>query len=118
MIDTSYSTAISKVLPGTFVPDVGDETPTTTPLAGIGTPQPAPRPEDQTFAATLQKFFGDVNGQLQTADQNTQDLAVGKTNDIGKVVTSVEEANLSLQFAEAVRTKLLTAYQQISQMQF
>ncbi len=46
-----------------------------------------------------------------------RDLADGKTNDLQKVVTSVEEANLSLEYAMAVRQKLLTAYTTISQMQ-
>ena len=39
-----------------------------------------------------------------------RDLADGKTNDLQKVVTSVEEANLALHFTMAMRSKLLDAY--------
>ena len=42
---------------------------------------------------------------------------MGKTNDLNKVVTSVEEANLALQYTIALRTKLIDAYQEISRMQ-
>lgn len=113
-----YASAMSKVLPGTFVPDVGDETPVTGAIPGIGSDQQQGGTSDgKTFLDTLKGMVSDVNTKLTTADQNTQDLATGRTNDLGKVVTSVEEANLSLQFALAMRTKLLTAYQQIQQMQ-
>jgi flagellar hook-basal body complex protein FliE len=62
-------------------------------------------------------MLSDVNDKLNTSDANMQDLATGRTNDIQKVVTSVEEANLALQYTMAVRTKLLDAYQEIARMQ-
>ncbi|MHB8153748.1 MAG: flagellar hook-basal body complex protein FliE, partial [Bacillati bacterium] len=46
-----------------------------------------------------------------------QQLASGQTHDTAKVVTSVEEANLAFEFTLAIRNKLLSAYQEISQMQ-
>ena len=52
--------------------------------------------------------------QADDSDQNIQDLATGPTNDIEKVVTSVEEANLSLQYTMSIRTKLLDAYQNLA----
>ena len=70
-----------------------------------------------SFKDTVKNLLDDVNTKLTTSDQNIQDLSVGKTNDIEKVVTSVEEANLALQYTMAVRTKLLDAYQEISRMQ-
>jgi len=113
-----YSSAISRAIPGTFVPDIGDETPNVAPIPG-GADQGAAQPAqgDKSFIDTLKDTLGDVNTKMVTANQNTQDLAAGRTNDLGKVVTSVEEANLAFQFALALRTKLLTAYQQIQQTQ-
>ena len=117
-----YASAISNVLPGTFVPDMGpskakDETPIVTPIPGgpaaVGDSQGA----TPSFKDTLSQALADVNDKLQSSDQATRDLADGKTNDLQKVVTSVEEANLALNFTMAMRTKLLEAYQQISQMQ-
>jgi flagellar hook-basal body complex protein FliE len=113
-----YGSAISKVLPGTFVPDLGsaiksDETPLVGPIPGAAAGAEAPR----SFKDTVKAMLDDVNDKLNVSDQNTRDLAAGKTNDLEKVVSSVEEANLALSFTMAMRTKLLEAYQQIAQMQ-
>jgi flagellar hook-basal body complex protein FliE len=63
-------------------------------------------------------MLSDVNDKINTSDSNTRDLATGATNDLAKVVTSVEEANLALQYTMAIRSKLLTAYSSISNIQF
>ena len=95
-----------------LVPDVtpGTDTPHVSPIPGTGDGV-------TSFKDTVKGLLEDVNTKLVTSDQNIQDLATGKTNDIEKVVTSVEEANLALQYTMAVRTKLLDAYQEISRMQ-
>ena len=110
-----YAGAISKVIPGTFVPDLGaaagpDERPTVTPLPGGEGPA-------TSFKDTVKQMLTDVNDKVIASDQATRDLADGKTNDLQKVVTSVEEANLALNFTMAMRSKLLEAYQEISRMQ-
>ncbi len=109
-----YGSAIGRVIPGTFVPDLGssDETPTVTPIPGGGDASGA-----TSFKDTVKQMLSDVNDKINTSDSNTRDLATGATNDLQKVVTSVEEANLALQYTMAVRTKLLTAYTQISNLQ-
>lgn len=112
---TDYASAISRVIPGTFVPDLGTgaETPTVSPIPG-GTDTSGAA---TSFKDTVKKLMADVNDKLVASDQASKDLATGKTTDIDKVVTSVEEANLSLQYAMAIRSKLISAYQTISQMQ-
>ena len=113
-----YASAISKIVPGTFVPDMGkaSETPNVGAIPGgaAGVTAPAATP---SFVDTMRGALDDVNTKLQSSDQATRDLADGKTNDMAKVVTSVEEANLALSFTMAMRTKLLESYQTISQMQ-
>jgi flagellar hook-basal body complex protein FliE len=118
-----YASSISSVIPGTFVPDLGaatklDERPNVGPIpegaagvAGIGETQ-AP-----SFKDTVKSMLADVNDKITTSDQAQRDLASGKTNDLQKVVTSVEEANLALNFTMAMRSKLMEAYQEISRMQ-
>ena len=115
-----YGSAISKIMPGTFVPDLGaatrlDETPNVGPIpggaAGVGE---APA---TSFKDTVKAMLADVNDKVNASDQATRDLADGKTNDLQKVVTSVEEANLALNFTMAMRSKLLDAYTEISRMQ-
>ena len=115
-----YGSVISKVMPGTFVPDMGaalklDETPKTGGIpGGIGALEGA---SGASFMDTLKAELGDVNGKIVGSDALQRDLATGKTNDLGKVVTSAEEANLALSFTTAMRSKLLEAYQEISRMQ-
>ena len=109
-----YANAISSVVPGTFVPDLGasNEKPNVGPIPGGGDASGVTR-----FKDTVMSMLNDVNDKINTSDANTRDLATGATNDVGKVVTSVEEANLSLQYTMAIRSKLLSAYTQISTLQ-
>jgi flagellar hook-basal body complex protein FliE len=103
-----------------FIPDVAlprSEAPTVTPLApssagkSIGTDSNEPSFKDQVYG-----LLNDVNEKLTTSDQNVRDLAMGKTNDLNKVVTSMEEANLALSYTIAVRSKLLDAYNEIARI--
>jgi flagellar hook-basal body complex protein FliE len=118
---------MSKVLPGTFAPDMSaSEAPKISPIPGMpnapidagqegGDTGAVPSVSGVTsFKDTVKQLLEDANNAINTSDQNTRDLASGKTNDINKVVTSVEEANLSLQYTMAIRTKLLEAYTEIS----
>ena len=107
-----YSSAIGSIVPGTFVPDLGkmDEKPDVSAIPGAADP-------NVTFKDTLQKLLTDVNTKINTSDDLTRDLATGATGDIQKVVTSVEEANLSMQYMMSIRTKLLDAYSEISRLQ-
>ncbi|MGH7662075.1 MAG: flagellar hook-basal body complex protein FliE [Vulcanimicrobiaceae bacterium] len=102
-----------------FIPDIAiprSEAPTVTPLAppsagkGLGTEE-APSFKDQVYS-----LLKDVNDKIVTSDQNVQDLAMGKSKDLDRVVTSVEEANLALSYTIAIRSKLLDAYNEISRI--
>ena len=102
-----------------FMPDIGapqSEAPTITPLPS-GTQPVAPGGEVPSFRDQVYNLIKDVNEKLTTSDQNVRDLAMGKTKDLDKVVTSVEEANLALQYTIAIRSKVLDAYQEISRIQ-
>ena len=132
-----YGSAISKIVPGTFVPDLGaaiklDERPNVGPIpgggagiapdgaagvTGIGPSTGSGQAEGTSFRDTVKSMLADVNDKINVSDQAQRDLATGKTNDLQKVVTSVEEANLALNFTMSMRTKLLEAYQEIARMQ-
>lgn len=111
-INSSYDAAMRSAIPGTFVPDIGSsndvQTQAIPDAGGAGAP---------SFKDTVKSFLADVNDKVTTSDQLSRDLATGRTNDVSKVVTSVEEANLSMQFTLAIRNKLLQAYTEVSQMQ-
>ena len=118
-----YGSAISKLIPGTFVPDLGaatnaSERPNVGPIPGVGAVTGTGATESTgSFKDTVKAMLADVNDKVNASDQATRDLADGKTNDLQKVVSSVEEANLALNFTMAMRTKLLEAYQEIARMQ-
>lgn len=112
-IDPTFKSAISNIVPGTFVPDIGTGTPKTEPIANDA----ATAASGASFKDTVKSFLADVNDKVTTSDALSQDLATGKTHDVNKVVTSVEEANLALQFTMSIRNKLLDAYQEVSRMQ-
>ncbi|MDP9025337.1 MAG: flagellar hook-basal body complex protein FliE [Candidatus Eremiobacteraeota bacterium] len=109
----SYGSAVSKVIPGTFVPDIA--APKSEPLGaddagGVGS-------ANGSFKDALKGFLNDVNDKQVVADQKSQDLALGKSGDFEGTVKSVEEAGLAMQFTLSVRNKLLEAYQEIQRMQ-
>jgi len=100
------------------VPDLGsavrpDEAPNVGPIPG----GPAGETSATSFKDTVKSLLADVNDKIVASDQASRDFADGKTNDLGKVVTSVEEANLALNYTMAMRQKLLDAYSEISRMQ-
>lgn len=111
-INSSYISAMSNAIPGTYVPDIS--------AAGEPATQAIPpgnAAAGASFKDTVKSLLSDVNDKVTQSDQLSRDLATGKTNDVSKVVTSVEEANLAMQFTLAIRNKLLDAYNEISRMQ-
>ena len=109
---TPYAKAISSVLPGTFVPDMGNASPKSEPLAGAGAVAAT------SFKDTVASLLNDVNAKEVDASQKSVALATGKSNDIAGTVKSVEEAGLAMQMTMAVRNKVMDAYKELQQMQF
>jgi len=119
-INSAYNDAMRNVLSGTFAPDAASVAPRTeaipsdSPDAVGGVTGAGATP---SFRDTVKSFLDDTNDKMSTSDQLSRDLASGKTNDLNKVVTSVEEANLAMSFTLAVRNKLMDAYTEVSRMQ-
>jgi flagellar hook-basal body complex protein FliE len=103
-----------------IIPDIASpssELPTITPLAPTNGVQTANSTEEvPSFKESVMNLLKDVNTKLEDSDQNVRDLAMGKTNDLDKVVTSVEEANLALEYTIAIRSKLLDAYNEVARI--
>jgi flagellar hook-basal body complex protein FliE len=111
----SYGSAIQRVSPGTFVPDIGPKTqaPSSELLPADGDATAA-----ASFKDTVSALLGDVNDKMVGASQASQDLATGKSNDLDGTIKSVEEASLAFQLTMSVRNKLMDAYSEIQQTQF
>lgn len=124
----NYSDALKAYKPAQFVPDTPlDNAPKITALnpgeiaslTGADAAQETAAASDaQGFGQMVKGYMDDLNNRLESADHKTNDLMTGKTHDTGAVVTSVEEADLSMQFALAMRSKLTAAYQSIEQITY
>jgi flagellar hook-basal body complex protein FliE len=95
----------------------------TGPVAPIGAPQPPEAPTEsegvggKSFSDFLSEKMGEVNNLQQQSDQAIQDLASGKVQDLSKVVSAVEKANLAFQMMIQIRNKLADAYDELRRMQ-
>lgn len=66
-----------------------------------------------SFEETMREAIKQVAEVHNTAEQAIEDFSKGKVQDIHQVVVAVQKADLSMQTLMAVRTKLLTAYEEI-----
>lgn len=88
-------------------------------IGPIDAPKPPAGPgasgqvQGKDFASFLQEKIGEVNELQQNADKAIQDLATGKEQDITKVVSAAEKANLAFQMMVQIRNKLVDAYQEV-----
>ena len=72
----------------------------------------------QDFATMLKAALDQVNSAQQDARQLTQQFELGDPNtNLQDVVLSLQKASLSFQTMVQVRNKLVTAYQEIMNMQ-
>jgi flagellar hook-basal body complex protein FliE len=70
-----------------------------------------------SFSDTLQSALNQVDNSVATADQNAKAFASGNQSvSLSDVVVSLEQANLSLQAAAAVRDKVVAAYSNVMNM--
>lgn len=88
--------------------------------AGPPAPPPPPgagEPGGRPFSDFLSEKIAEVNQLQLDSDQAIQNLVTGKEQDLGKVVSAVEKANLAFQMMLQVRNKLVDAYQELMRMQ-
>ena len=65
------------------------------------------------FGSMLTNAIGDLEKTQEAAAAQSQALATGQTQDLSSVITAVQEAQLSMQFASQVRNKAVEAYSEI-----
>lgn len=70
------------------------------------------------FSQTLKAAVDQVNDTQQSAGQMTRDFVSGESDkNLHEVMISLQKANISFQSMIQVRNKLVTAYQEIMNMQ-
>ena len=94
-------------------------------LIGAGGLRPDPgraaRPEQGAqggadFAALLKKNLTEVNELQQDATRAVEDLMTGQRNDLEGVILATEKADLAFQTLQAMRNKVMEAFQEIQQI--
>jgi flagellar hook-basal body complex protein FliE len=71
-----------------------------------------------SFSDTLQSALNQVDNTVATADQKAKAFTSGSQSvSLSDVVVSLEQANLSLQAAAAVRDKVVAAYSNVMNIQ-
>jgi flagellar hook-basal body complex protein FliE len=65
------------------------------------------------FGSMLTNAIGNLEKTQEAASTQAQALATGQTDDLSSVITSVQEAQLSMQLASQVRNKAVEAYTEI-----
>jgi flagellar hook-basal body complex protein FliE len=78
---------------------------------------PATAPEGG-FASTLGSAIQQVNDLQTTAEQKVTDLLTGNGQDVHAATLSVERASLGFDLMLQVRNKVVSAYQEVSRLQF
>lgn len=72
----------------------------------------------QTFSDYLDKSMASLNQSMAVVNDGTKDLVSGKVEDLGQIMVNMTEAQLNLQTAVQVRNKVITAYNDLKEMQF
>lgn len=73
---------------------------------------------ESSFADTLNTAMRQVNDLQATAEQKVTNLLTGSGEDVHSAALSVERASLAFDLMLQVRNKVVSAYQEISRLQF
>ena len=72
--------------------------------------------QGQKFSQVLKSSLAEVNRLQVDAEQATNALATGRTDNVAEVMTAVNKAEVAFQMLLQIRNKLLDAYTEVRQM--
>jgi flagellar hook-basal body complex protein FliE len=70
------------------------------------------------FGSVLKTAINQVEDLHGSAEQQVTDLLKGDRSDVHNVMIAVEKADIAFQLMMQVRNKIVSAYQEVSHMQF
>jgi len=73
--------------------------------------------EGVNFADMLKQAMQEVSTVEHTAEQEARNLMTGQETDMHTAILAVQKADVSFQMMMAVRSKLISAYQEVMRMQ-
>ncbi len=68
------------------------------------------------FADTFKQYLGEVTDLQQQASEAVRDLTTGQTSDLAGVMGAIEKSDLAFKTLVAIRSKLMTAYEELRNM--
>jgi flagellar hook-basal body complex protein FliE len=86
--------------------------------AEMGAAAGANRASGGGFAETLRGAMDEMGSLQGAAESKVADVLEGSGGDVHSALIAVERADLSFQLMMQVRNKIVSAYQEISRMQF
>ncbi len=80
--------------------------------------QQVEKPETQDFKAVFTGLVENLNTEMEAPDSLMKDVAMGNTNvDIHDVMTAMAKAELGINVATGITTKVIQTYDKIMQIQ-
>lgn len=76
----------------------------------------APAPGAASFKDVLMKNLEKVNELQQDATRAVEDAMTGKRDDVESVLAATQQADMAFKMLQAVRNKVMDAYEEIKQM--
>jgi flagellar hook-basal body complex protein FliE len=73
---------------------------------------------EDNFGSVLTNAINQVEQLHGSAEQQVTDLLKGDRSDVHNVMIAVEKADIAFQLMMQVRNKIVSAYQEVSRMQF
>jgi flagellar hook-basal body complex protein FliE len=81
-------------------------------------PMQQPGDSEGNFGSALKTAINQVEQMHTSAEQQVTDLLKGDRSDVHNVMIAVEKADVAFQLMMQVRNKIVSAYQEVSRMQF
>lgn len=82
---------------------------------GAGAPRPVD-PNAPSFKDALMQNLQKVNQMQQDASRSVEDLMTGKRDDVESVLMATQQADAAFKMLQAVRNKVMEAFEEIKQM--
>lgn len=86
------------------------------PRPQVGGVQPAPGPGAPSFKDVLLENLREVNSLQQDATRAVEDLQTGKRADVEGVILATQKADTAFRMLQALRNKVVEAYDEVKQI--
>ena len=84
----------------------------------VGKSLKKPQEPVQGFGDTLKDSLKTVNDMQSEKKQMIEEFASGKNQNVHELMISLQKAGLALSMTSAVRSKIMSSYQELMRMQF